>query len=101
MTYISTVNSHPLICQHRCSPLWTDGTSAGLEGSGDQLREKFWLCPVIHLDGTVGDLGSYPGPDKNCFLEINNVVLTINIQQIKLDKLQKSTLHHVSCKKVC
>ena len=47
----------------------TDGKSAGPEGSGDKLREKFWLGPVIRLDGAVGstlmrrtgDRGSNPG----------------------------------------
>ena len=37
-----------------CSPpSWTDGTSASPEGSENVLREKFWLCPVICMGGTV------------------------------------------------
>ena len=41
----------------------------------DQVTEKFWLGPVVHLGGTVvsipvrraGDLGSNPGPGENFF----------------------------------
>ena len=36
--------------------LWKDGTSGRLEVSGDQLMEKFWLGPVIHLGGAFGNV---------------------------------------------
>ena len=46
--------------------------------NADQLREKFWLDPVIHLSRTVvstpvcgtGDLGSNPGPGENFSLKL-------------------------------
>ena len=47
-----------------------------LEGSGDHLREKLWVVPVVRLGGSVGsapacragDPGSNPGPDENFLL---------------------------------
>ena len=37
-----------------CFPLlWADGTNAGPEGSRDELKEKFWLGPMIRLGGAV------------------------------------------------
>ena len=69
------------IIQHgSCPPLWTDGINAGPEGSGEQLRETFWLCSMIHLCGAVkseparrgGDLGSNPDPDDNFSLKLKN-----------------------------
>ena len=51
---------------------WSNDISAGPEVSRDQLREKFWLCPVIGLGGAVRsapahrtrDLDSNPGPGE-------------------------------------
>ena len=48
----------------------TDRTSAGQEGTRHQLREMFWLGPVVRLGGAAGseparrtgDPGSNPGP---------------------------------------
>ena len=48
---------HLILCPYFV--LWypegdTDGTNDGPEGSGDQLREHFWLGPVISLGGAIG-----------------------------------------------
>ena len=56
----------------------TDGTSDGLGGAGDQLREKFRLGPVVRLGGAVasdparraGDPSSNPGPGDNFSLKL-------------------------------
>ena len=65
--------------QHRRSPSSkTDGSSAGQEATGDQLREKFCLDPVVRLCGafgsapasTAGDLGSNPNPGENFSLKL-------------------------------
>ena len=62
-----------------CSPsLRADSTSAGAGGSGDKLREKFLLGPVIRLGGAVrstparrgGATDSNPGSGKS-FLLLN------------------------------
>jgi hypothetical protein len=40
-----------------CSPpLRTDGTSADPEGSGDIIRERFFLDPVIRVGGPVDQI---------------------------------------------
>ena len=56
-----------------CSLLRTDGTSAGLEVSADQLGERFCVDPVIPLGDAVGiaparrggDPGSNPDSSEN------------------------------------
>ena len=63
---------------------------------GNQLREKFWVGPVIHGGGAVrgmpvhraGDPGSNTGPGKNFSLKINNImnifVCLVNAQGFQL-----------------
>ena len=56
-------------------PLRTDVTSNSLEGIADQLRQIFWLGPMICLGGRVGahitgDLDSNPGPGENFSLKL-------------------------------
>ena len=56
----------------------TDGTSAGPEVTGDQLREKVWLGPMLRLDGAVGkastlragDSASDPGLGDNFSIKL-------------------------------
>ena len=47
-----------------------DGISAGLEGSGDQLWDKFCLGALIHLGGAPADPGSNPGRGENFYLTL-------------------------------
>ena len=43
-------------------PRWI--TSGGLDDGGNQLREKFWLCPVIHLGGAVRSVPACRAGDR-------------------------------------
>ena len=62
-------------------------SSTGQEGTGDQLREKFWLSPVVSLGSIVGsapacrarDPGSNPGQGENFSLKFTNLCFVDSI----------------------
>ena len=86
------------------SPLRTDGTSAGPEGSGNQLREKSQLGPMIHLSDAVGsatalrDGDPCSGPGENFFLKLTTQDLQDGYsekQSFKLGELVNRYILHL------